>query len=126
MKDISDLTSFNDASLLTRLGYIIGGPHYGLGYSKESLTINTGGTNHHLHHLTYYIEKLFQDKPYSFNYSILDEETGVTHSRDESSDEKGVIRGSYEVSQAGEENLRDIFQFKTDRLVVISSSVRRT
>ena len=49
-----------------------------------------------------YTEKLFQGKPYSFNYSILDEETGVTHSRDESSDEKGVIRGSYEVSQAGQ------------------------
>ena len=26
----------------------------------------------------------------------------MTHSRDESSDEKGVIRGSYEVSQAGQ------------------------
>ena len=38
-----------------------------------------------------------QGKPYSFNYSILDEDTGVTHSRDETSDHEGVVRGSYEV-----------------------------
>ena len=58
----------------------------------------------------YYLEKLFQGEPgYSFNYSILDEETGVTHSRDESSDEKGVIRGSYEVSQPGEVKENEIF-----------------
>ena len=38
-----------------------------------------------------------QEKPYSFNYSILDEKTGITHSRDESSDDQGVIRGTYEV-----------------------------
>ena len=39
----------------------------------------------------------FQEKPYSFNYSILDEETGISHAREESSDDRGVVRGSYEV-----------------------------
>ena len=39
----------------------------------------------------------FQEKPYSFNYSILDEETGISHAREESSDDRGVVRGNYEV-----------------------------
>ena len=41
--------------------------------------------------------ELLQGQPYSFNYSILDDKTGITHSRDESSDDEGVIRGTYEV-----------------------------
>ena len=41
----------------------------------------------------------FQEKPYSFNYSILDEETGISHSREESSDDRGVVRGAYKVRQ---------------------------
>ena len=40
-----------------------------------------------------------QEKPYSFNYSILDEETGISHSREESSDDRGVVRGAYKVRQ---------------------------
>ncbi len=37
-------------------------------------------------------------KAYSFNYSILEERTGLHHSRDEARDEDGHIRGNYEVS----------------------------
>ena len=36
-------------------------------------------------------------KPYSFNYSVQDERTGVLHSRDEARDETGHVKGNYEV-----------------------------
>ena len=36
-------------------------------------------------------------KPYSFSYTIYDENTGLTHARDETADEEGVVVGSYEV-----------------------------
>ena len=36
-------------------------------------------------------------KPYSFSYTIFDENTGLTHARDETADEEGVVVGSYEV-----------------------------
>ena len=36
-------------------------------------------------------------KPYSFSYTIYDENTGLTHARDETADEEGVVAGSYEV-----------------------------
>ena len=43
----------------------------------------------------------------------------MTHSRDESSDEKGVIRGSYEVSVSETEIFLNL-KIETDRVVVIS------
>ncbi len=36
-------------------------------------------------------------EPYAFSYTILDENTGLTHSREEEGDEHGVVVGSYEV-----------------------------
>ena len=44
-------------------------------------------------------------KPYSFNYSVQDERTGVLHSRDEARDETGHVKGNYEVGT------RNIFYF---------------
>ena len=49
-----------------------------------------------------------QGTPYSINYSILDEETGITHSRDESSDDRGVVRGSYQVGLSSEYKILEI------------------
>jgi hypothetical protein len=40
-------------------------------------------------------------KSYAFEYSVNDESTGFTHSRKESSDENGVVRGAYEVLEPG-------------------------
>ena len=37
-------------------------------------------------------------RPYSFNYSILEERTGLLHSRDEARDQDGLVKGNYEVS----------------------------
>ena len=35
--------------------------------------------------------------PYAFSYTILDENTGLTHAREEEGNEHGVVTGSYEV-----------------------------
>eukprot|EP00095_Tigriopus_kingsejongensis_P006792 snap_masked-scaffold608_size125128-processed-gene-0.5 protein:Tk06792 transcript:snap_masked-scaffold608_size125128-processed-gene-0.5-mRNA-1 annotation:"GK10226" len=46
------------------------------------------------------IQLSLQKHAYGFSYSVFDENTGLTHAREESGDENGVVTGSYEVLEA--------------------------